>query len=150
MSLAALEILEEAQFASAQARAIARVLEVESLVRREELATKADLSELRHATKGDLSELRHAVNTGLSELRRVTKDDLAELRHAMNADLSELRHGVKVDLSEFRQTVTADLSRLELKIESAKAEGVRWTILAVIGQATLLAGLMYFLLQNMR
>jgi hypothetical protein len=103
-------------------------LEVESMARREELATKADLSELRHATK----------------------DDLAEFRRAVNTDLSESRHAVRIELSEFRQTVTADLSRLELKIESAKAEGVRWTFLAVIGQATLLAGVMYFLLQNMR
>jgi len=86
MSVAALEILEQAQFSSVQARAIARVLEVESIAHRDELATKADLSRVE--------------------------------------------------------------ARLEVRIENAKGENMRWTFLVMIGQVTLLAGIMYFLLQS--
>jgi len=49
MSLTSLEILEQAQFPPAQARAIARAIEIDSLAHREDLATKADLAELRHS-----------------------------------------------------------------------------------------------------
>lgn len=106
MSIAALEIFEEAQFSPAQARALARVLESEITARRDELATKADLA----ATKSDL----------------------------------------EIGLGKLRQDMTEGYARLEVKIENAKAESVRWTFLAMIGQVTMLAGLMYFLLQNVR
>ena len=48
MSLASLEILEQAQFPRAQARAIARAIEMDSLTHRDYVATKVDLAELRH------------------------------------------------------------------------------------------------------
>jgi ribosomal protein L29 len=133
MSLAALEILEQAQFPPAQARVIARVLEAESVARREDLATKADLAELRQASKAELAEFQQATKAGL-----------ADLRH----DFSELRHATQADIAELRQATSADINRLEVKIESAKAEGIRFTFLAMVGQVAMLAGVMYFLLQN--
>ena len=47
MSLATLEILEQAQLPPAHARAIARAIEADSGARREDLATKLDLAELK-------------------------------------------------------------------------------------------------------
>src|SRR5687767_9450156 len=100
MSLAALEILEQAKFPPAQARAIARVFETEA-AHRADLVTKGDL-------KADLAAF-------------VTKSDWVQLE-----------------------------ARLEVKIESVKTDCLRWTFLMVIGQMTLLTGIMYFLLQNLR
>jgi hypothetical protein len=95
MSVATLEILEQAQFSPVQARALARVLEVEAAAHRSDLATKGDIAELR--------------------------TDIAKLE-----------------------------ARLEVKIESAKGDNMRFTILTMLGQSTLLAGVMYFLLENAR
>lgn len=62
MSLAALEILEQAQFPPAQARAIARLFEVESAARNEQFATKSDLDQLE-------SRLEARFDLKLGELR---------------------------------------------------------------------------------
>ena len=48
MSVATLEILEQGQFTSAQARALTKALELESATRRDDIATKSDMLELRH------------------------------------------------------------------------------------------------------
>jgi hypothetical protein len=103
MSLAALEILEEARFPPAQARAIARVLEADAAERNSQLATKADLAHL------------------------------------------ESRFDMKLEQLELRLE-----SRLGVRIENVKVKCVRWTFLAMVGQVTMLAGLMYFMLQNLR
>jgi hypothetical protein len=110
MSLAALEILEEAQFPPAQARAIARVFEAESGARAEQLGTKADLAQL---------ESRLGVR-------------LEKLRSEFDLELGELK------------------AQLGVQIEGVKTECVRGTFLAMIGQTSLLAGIMYFMLQHLR
>ena len=84
------------------------------------------------------------------ELRQSLQGGMAELGQSLRGEMMELRQSLHGEMAGFRQVVTSDIGRLEIKIEAAKAEGVRWTFLAVIGQATLLAGLMYFLLQNTR
>lgn len=62
MSLAALEILEQAQFPPAQARAIARLFEVEAAARNEQFPTKADL-------KAELAHMEARFDLKLGELR---------------------------------------------------------------------------------
>lgn len=53
---------------------------------RTDLATKADIAELRLATKADIREVRIATKADIAELRLATKADIAELKIAM-ADL---------------------------------------------------------------
>ena len=105
MSIAALEILEEAQFSPTQARALARVFETESM-KVEFAALRADLAEARQTMKMEFA----AVRAEIAEKRQATKADIAD----------------------------------------SKAEMIRWTLLTMMGQTTLLAGVIYFLLQNIR
>jgi len=60
MSLATLEILEQAQFPPGQARAIARAMEIDGAARRDDLVTKSDL---RH----DVGELRHSLEARIDD-----------------------------------------------------------------------------------
>ena len=64
MSISALELLEEAEFPPRQARAIAKAIEADFSRRLDTLATRADLSELRH----EFSELRAEVKASLAQL----------------------------------------------------------------------------------
>lgn len=82
MSLAALEILEQAQFPPAQARAIARLFEVESAARNEQFATKADLDQLE-------ARLESRFDLKLGELR----SQLVELRSQLGVQIE----GVKTE-----------------------------------------------------
>ncbi len=68
-----------------------------------------------------------------------TRQDLSEMHLALSQELTELR-------GEFKR----DVAGLEVKLEAHKAELVRWVFLAILGQGTLLTGLMYFFLQFVR
>ncbi|MCY4317856.1 MAG: hypothetical protein OXE76_01455 [Alphaproteobacteria bacterium] len=102
-----------------------------------QLATKADLTELRQATTADLAELRQATKADLTELRQATKAELAELRQSTKAELAELRQGTKAGLAELRQAARADLYRA-LWLQAA---GIVGAITALAGIAVALATL---------
>jgi len=165
MQVATLDILtEKARFDPQVARAIGEAIELEVNRSRDALATSQELSDVRHALGGDITELRHefsALRHEFSTLRQEMKADLGTLRQEVKADFGTLRQEVKADLGTLRQEFKADIAdlrsefksdiaRLEVKLESNKAELVRWVFLAIMGQSTLLAGLMYFFLQHMR
>ena len=61
----------------------------------ERLATKDDLANL--ATKADLADLKTVTKADLADLKTVTKADLADLKSATRADLAE----VKADLMKW-------------------------------------------------
>ena len=89
-----------------------------------ELATKADVAELRGETKmefaavkADITELRSetktefaAVKAEIAELRAATKADITTLRSETKADLTREIAGVKLDIAKL-QTQIADLHR---------------------------------------
>jgi len=75
VSIAALEILEEADFAPASARAIAKAIEASAAMNREDLATKSDLVELRQ---------------GLAEFRQQARADLSELKVEVHKNIGEV------------------------------------------------------------
>ena len=70
MSLATLEILEQAQFPPGQARAIAKALEIDGAARREDSAAKVDLAEFRHAMDERLGKMELRTETQKAELVR--------------------------------------------------------------------------------
>ena len=92
--LAAARDLKAAGFEQEQAEALAAQLRVAAGADHADLATKADLAELRAATKADLAELRAATKADLAELRAATKADFESLR----ADLETYRAETKADL----------------------------------------------------
>ena len=72
--------LRDAGFTDNQAEAVTAAVQESGSVDLSQLATKADLVELRAATKADLTELRAIAKSDLAELRATTKADLAEAK----------------------------------------------------------------------
>jgi len=62
----------------------------------------------------------------------VTRTDLREAMHAMRSEMREAIHA------------------LDLRIESARSDLVRWVFVGTFGQAALLAGVVYFVLTYVR
>ena len=78
----------------------------------ENIATKADIAELRNATEADIAqiaELRTATKADISESRAVAKTDIAEVR----TEIAELRNATKADISELRTEIA------EVKVDIA-------------------------------
>ena len=81
MQVESLEVLEKAEVAPAQARAIVRAIEIEIAGAKDTLATKHDILLLRQeisglATRGELAELRGELRGELAALRGELKAEI--------------------------------------------------------------------------
>ena len=81
MQVESLEVLEKAEVAPAQARAIVRAIEIEIAGAKDTLATKHDILLLRQeisglATRGELAALRGELRGELAELRGELKAEI--------------------------------------------------------------------------
>ena len=83
MQAESLEVLEKADVAPAQARAIMRAIEIELGSAKETLATKQDVSLLGQDTKQDVSLLGQELRQEMAELR-------GELRAEIHASASSI------------------------------------------------------------
>ena len=79
------------------------------------------------ATKQDIAELRADLEVKIEQSRIATKQDIAELSAATKQDIAELRTATKQDIAELR----ADL---EVKIERVRADLIRWMFIFWAGQ----------------
>lgn len=84
VQIESLEVLEKAEVAPAQARAIVRAIEIEMAHGTDALATKNDVALLRQ----DLVAFRHEVSASLAGV--ATRTDLAEMRGELKAEMHAL------------------------------------------------------------
>ncbi len=118
--------LEVAGFSRQQAETLA---EEQAKLMDDRLATKADIEALRLATKADIEALRLANKTDIEALKLATKADIEALRLATKTDIEALKLATNAGIRE------AEL-RLEGKIETVKADILKW-IVGTIGIQTI-------------
>jgi len=80
-------------------------------------AVKADLL-LELATKADIANLR----TEIAEVRTELKGDIADLRTELKGDIADLRTELKGDIANLRQEFTASFAFLNGKIDTEIAK----------------------------
>ena len=61
----------------------------------DDVATKADLYEMRIELKSDIHELRTELNTDIHELKTELKNDISELRTGLKSEVSSINTNVK-------------------------------------------------------
>ena len=157
MQAESLEVLEKADVAPAQARAIVRAIEIEIAGTKDVLATKADVVLLRQDVRQDTSELGHELRQEMSELgqeRLRAAQEMSELGQELRQEMSELRRELRQEMSELRLEVKADLLRLETKLEGKIHEIAssiaRQMYTAILGQMAVLLGFAYFFATHVR
>ena len=87
------------------------------------LASKADIEELKAASKADIEALKAASKADIEELKAASKADIAKVIHA----IEELKAASKAD------------------IEATKVELLKWTFAAMIAQGGLIVALIKLL-----
>ncbi len=101
--------LREAGFSDPQAEAV--IATVQEAAEGAELATKADLSDMRADLKAEIAELRADLKGEIAELRAELRAGIAELRAELRAEIAAL-HG------ELREVEL----RFEARFEALKAD----------------------------
>jgi hypothetical protein len=89
MQAESLEVLEKADVAPAQARAIVRAIEIEIAGAKDTLATKSDLASLRQDLRQEMAELRQELRQQMSDLRLELKGDLLRLEAKLETKIHE-------------------------------------------------------------
>ena len=133
-----LEVLEKAEVAPAQARAIVRAIEIEIAGAEDTLATKHDLVLLRRDIREEIGGLRGEVG----ELRGEFFKLRGEFSH-LRAEFAELRAELKGDMVKLE-------ARLEAKIHESTSNIARQMYTAVLGQMAVLLGFAYFFATHVR
>jgi DNA repair exonuclease SbcCD ATPase subunit len=143
--------LEAAGFAPKQAGDTAEALS-ESLGEISDLATKADLHELRAELKADMGELRAELRAEIGELRSELRAEMAELRSELRADMGELRVELKAEMSDLRgdnALLRAEMKQLgvETKADLAeiKSDLVKWVFASALAQTAGIVALLKLL-----
>jgi hypothetical protein len=128
MQAESLEVLEKADVAPAQARAIVRAIEIELSGARDVLATKHDLVELGASLRGEMSQLRAELRGEISDRYAQSRTELAALRTDMAAWRGELK----------------------TEIHAVVGNSTRQMYMALLGQMAVLLGFAYFFATHVR
>jgi hypothetical protein len=138
MPVESLEILEQAEVAPAQARAIVRAIEMEMTRAKEALATKQDLNSLKQdiaALKQDIAVLKHDVG--------VLKQEFTAFRADVRNSIDSLNKQTYESQAKLRADLLGELH--------ASVGGVtRQMYLALMGQVGVLLGFVYFFTTHLR
>lgn len=124
MQVESLEVLERAELAPAQARAIVRAIEIEIAGAKDTLATKHDVL----ALKQDFQALRGEV----SELAAALRGEMAELAATLRGEMAAMRGELKAEIHESVGAVT------------------RQMYMAILGQMAVMLGFAYFFATHLR
>jgi hypothetical protein len=128
MQVESLEVLERADVAPAQARAIVRAIEIEIAGAKDTLATKHDVL----ALKQDLQALRTELRGEMSELAVTLRSEMAELAATLRGEMAAMR------------------GELIAEIHSSVSGVTRQMYLAILGQMAVMLGFAYFFATYMR
>jgi len=86
------------------------------------------------ATKQDIAELRADLEVKIEQSRIATKQDIELLRTATKQDIAELRADLEVKIEQSRSATKQDIAQLEVKIERVRADLIRWMFIFWAGQ----------------
>ena len=147
--LAYVDRLQAAGMGEREARALAEGLD-QAL--REEVATKSDLAAVKTdlaadiaAVKAELAADIAAVRTDLSAEIAAVRTDLSAEIAAVRTDLSAEIAAVRTDVAAVRTELAAGDHRLQVEIQTAKHDVLRWMVGMAFAQAGLTVALIRLL-----
>ena len=135
MQAESLEVLEKADVAPVQARAIVRAIEIEIAGAKDTLATKHDLLLQTQDTHQQTDNVRREV----TELGATLRGEMAKLRAEVRTEMA----GLRTDMAEWR-------GELRAEIRAAASSGTRQMYMALLGQMAVLLGFAYFFATHVR
>ncbi|MCC6275295.1 MAG: DUF1640 domain-containing protein [Leptospiraceae bacterium] len=96
--------------------------------------TKKDIELFRNETKSNIEQLRNETKSNIEQLRNETKNNIEQLRNETKSDIELLRNETKSNIALVHKDIKELETKLEAKIESSKAEMLKWTIGLIVAQ----------------
>ena len=128
MQAESLEVLEGADVAPAQARAIVRAIEIEITGAKDTLATKHDLLLQSQDLHRSMTTLETSLRADITKIDASVREQVADLR---------------TDMADWR-------GELRAEIHATASSGTRQMYMALLGQMAVLLGFAYFFATHVR
>jgi len=109
--------LRAANFSEAQAEAMVEAI---AAVVTEQLATKADIAELRRELGGDINELRRYLEAGLEAGRSNLETQNAALRRDLEAQNAALRRDLEAQNAALRRDLETQIEAVRREIKESE------------------------------
>ena len=145
-----LEVLEKADVAPAQARAIVRAIEIELAGVRDVLATKHDLVELGTSLRREMSDLGASLRREMSELGASLRGEMSDVSASLRGQLAEVDVRTRTDIAVLRTDMATWRGELKAEIHALVGNSTRQMYLALLGQMAVLLGFTYFFATHVR
>ncbi len=146
MQAESLEVLEKADVAPAQARAIVRAIEIEIAGAKDILATKQDVLGLHQAIDVLRADLRGETTGQGAQLRGEITAEVAQLRSEMTAHVAQLRGEIAALGAAIRVEMAEQIGNVRKEISGV----TRQMYVALLGQTAMMLGFFYFFLAQLR
>jgi predicted DNA-binding protein with PD1-like motif len=150
MQAESLEVLEKADLAPAQARAIVRAIEIEIAGASNTLATKRDVLEQKQDLRREIVELGAVLRVEMAELAASLRGEMAELAASLRGEMAELRAETRTEIATLRTDMAALRGELKAEIHAAVGNSTRQMYMALLGQMAVLLGFAYFFATHVR
>lgn len=102
-----------------------------------QLATKKDIAVIQQdilLIRKDIANLQSETKKDIEQLRNETKNNIEQLRNETKSDIELLRSETKSNIALVHKDIKELETKLEAKIESSKAEMLKWTIGLIVAQ----------------
>jgi hypothetical protein len=161
MQAESLEVLEKADVAPAQARAIVRAIEIEIAGAKDVLATKHDLFLQGQEIHRDITRLETGLREEMRTLETNLRADMAKLETGLREEMGTLEANVRGDMGKLETSLRGEMAvlrtamaewrgELRAEIHAAASNGTRQMYMALLGQMAVLLGFAYFFATHIR
>ena len=143
MQIDSISKLEKAGLPPSQAHAMMEVMEGELAAHLAPLATTSALSLTEAKLKVEMAEIKGEIAEVRGEMAEV-RGEIAEVR----VEMANLRTEVKSDFSALKVEFANLKGEMKHAVEAVRSDLMRWTLLCVMSQTTILFGGVYFFLTH--
>ena len=157
MQAESLEVLEGADVAPAQARAIVRAIEIEIAGAKDFLATKHDLLLQSQGIHQDMTRLRDkmtnletSLRDKMTNLETSLHDKMTSLDTSLRDEMRRLDKDLRAELAALRTDMADWRGELRGEIHATASSGTRQMYMALLSQMAVLLGLAYFFVTHVR
>ncbi|MBF0296804.1 MAG: DUF1640 domain-containing protein [Magnetococcales bacterium] len=107
------------------------------------LATKEDLAKMDADLKLAIKELDVKLTQDIKQLEAKLTQDIKQLEAKLTQDIKQLEAKLTQDIKELEIKLTREIKALDTKIETTKADTIKWTAGMFVAQTALILGAMF-------
>ena len=136
-------LIMEGAFKQAQAEAIIKTVKAsrDAVITAEQLYDIIRKEQANLATKADVAEVRSEMKTEIAEV----KTEIAEVKTEISevkTEIAEVRTEVKTEIAEVKIEVKTEIAKVRTEMSEMKVDIIKWVVGLLLGNTALILGIL--------